>query len=180
MSNKMWGARYAEGPDAIMEEINVSIDVDRHMYAQDIAASKAHTAMLAAQALAIEDSNKALALELALKAHKLDPALVPAAAVAARVLVSQASQRKAAKIIRETWAAAPHPELAEVQANPGLHFNAGGPSSKRDLNVLICKNVAAVRVQAGVLPWHPWARGARASAPRRNLSPSPSVRRPRR
>src|SRR3954471_5801596 len=51
MSNKMWGARYSEGPDAIMEEINVSIDVDRHMYAQDIAASKAHAAMLSAQGI---------------------------------------------------------------------------------------------------------------------------------
>jgi argininosuccinate lyase len=34
-----------------MEEINVSIDVDRHLYAQDIAASKAHAAMLAAQGI---------------------------------------------------------------------------------------------------------------------------------
>src|SRR5580693_4242305 len=51
MSNKMWGGRFAESPDAIMEEINVSIDVDRHLYAQDIAASKAHAAMLAAQGI---------------------------------------------------------------------------------------------------------------------------------
>jgi 5-deoxy-glucuronate isomerase len=39
--------------------------------------------------------------------------------------------------------------FAEVQANPGLHFNAGGPSSKRDLNVLIGKNVEAGRIMAG-------------------------------
>lgn len=51
MSNKMWGGRFKDGPDAIMEEINVSIDVDRHLYAQDIAASKAHAAMLAAQGI---------------------------------------------------------------------------------------------------------------------------------
>src|SRR5471030_883324 len=51
MSNKMWGGRFTERPDAIMEEINVSIDVDRHMYAQDIAASKAHAAMLAVQGI---------------------------------------------------------------------------------------------------------------------------------
>jgi argininosuccinate lyase len=51
MSNKMWGGRFAESPDAIMEEINVSIDVDRHLYAQDIAASKAHAAMLAARGI---------------------------------------------------------------------------------------------------------------------------------
>src|SRR6201985_3844019 len=51
MSNKMWGGRFSERPAAIMEEINVSIDVDRHLYAQDIAASKAHAAMLAAQGI---------------------------------------------------------------------------------------------------------------------------------
>jgi argininosuccinate lyase len=51
MSNKMWGGRFSERPDAIMEEINVSIDVDRQLYAQDIAASKAHAAMLAAQGI---------------------------------------------------------------------------------------------------------------------------------
>src|ERR1700687_777981 len=51
MSNKMWGGRFTNRPDAIMEEINVSIDVDRHMYAQDIAASKAHAAMLSAQGI---------------------------------------------------------------------------------------------------------------------------------
>ena len=51
MSNKMWGGRFTERPDAIMEEINVSIDVDRQLYAQDIAASKAHAAMLAEQGI---------------------------------------------------------------------------------------------------------------------------------
>jgi argininosuccinate lyase len=51
MSNKMWGGRFSERPDEIMEEINVSIDVDRHLFAQDIAASKAHAAMLASQGI---------------------------------------------------------------------------------------------------------------------------------
>jgi argininosuccinate lyase len=51
MSNKMWGGRFTERPDAIMEEINVSIDVDRQLYSQDIAASKAHAAMLAEQGI---------------------------------------------------------------------------------------------------------------------------------
>ncbi|MEZ5841616.1 MAG: argininosuccinate lyase [Hyphomicrobiales bacterium] len=47
MSNSMWGGRFAEGPDAIMEEINASIDFDSRLYAQDIAGSKAHARMLA-------------------------------------------------------------------------------------------------------------------------------------
>ena len=36
----MWGGRFASGPGAIMEEINASIDFDRHLYRQDIAASQ--------------------------------------------------------------------------------------------------------------------------------------------
>ncbi|HEY9214453.1 MAG TPA: argininosuccinate lyase, partial [Ancylobacter sp.] len=51
MSNKMWGGRFETGPDAIMEEINASIGFDQRLYAQDIAGSKAHAAMLAAQGI---------------------------------------------------------------------------------------------------------------------------------
>src|SRR6202034_1888077 len=47
MSNKMWGGRFGSGPDPLLEEINASIDFDRHLYRQDIAASKCHAAMLA-------------------------------------------------------------------------------------------------------------------------------------
>jgi argininosuccinate lyase len=51
MSNKMWGGRFGESPDAVMDEINASIDFDRHFYRQDITASKAHAAMLAKQGI---------------------------------------------------------------------------------------------------------------------------------
>ena len=51
MSNKMWGGRFADAPDAVMAEINASIAFDRHLYAQDIAGSKAHAAMLARQGI---------------------------------------------------------------------------------------------------------------------------------
>lgn len=59
MSNRMWGGRFAEGPDAIMEEINASIDYDRKLYRQDIEGSKAHVRMLAAREIvAVEDAEK--------------------------------------------------------------------------------------------------------------------------
>ena len=44
----MWGGRFAEGPSAIMREINASIPFDKALWRHDIAASKAHVAMLAA------------------------------------------------------------------------------------------------------------------------------------
>ena len=50
-SNSMWGGRFAEGPSAIMREINASIPFDKALWRQDIAASKAHVAMLGAQGI---------------------------------------------------------------------------------------------------------------------------------
>src|SRR5512139_264490 len=61
MSNKMWGGRFKSGPGAIMEEINASIDFDRHLYRQDIAASKAHADMLAKQGIIGADDAKKIA-----------------------------------------------------------------------------------------------------------------------
>jgi len=46
-SHSLWGGRYAEGPGAIMREINASIGFDRKMWRQDIRGSLAHAAMLA-------------------------------------------------------------------------------------------------------------------------------------
>jgi argininosuccinate lyase len=51
MSNKMWGGRFTAAPDAVMADINASIDFDRKLYRQDIAASKAHAEMLAKQGI---------------------------------------------------------------------------------------------------------------------------------
>jgi len=57
-ANTMWGGRFASGPDAIMTAINASIGFDQRLYAQDIAGSRAHAAMLAAQGI-ISDSDAA-------------------------------------------------------------------------------------------------------------------------
>ena len=45
----MWGGRFSAQPGALMQAINVSIDFDRKLAAQDILGSKAHATMLAAQ-----------------------------------------------------------------------------------------------------------------------------------
>ena len=61
MSNKMWGGRFRSGPDPIMADINASIDVDRQLYRQDIAASKAHAAMLAKKGIITAQDAKRIA-----------------------------------------------------------------------------------------------------------------------
>ena len=45
----MWGGRFSARPADIMQAINVSIGVDRRLWAQDLAGSRAHCRMLAAQ-----------------------------------------------------------------------------------------------------------------------------------
>ena len=47
----MWGGRFAGGPDAVMRAINASIPIDKRLWREDIAASRAHAAMLGAQGI---------------------------------------------------------------------------------------------------------------------------------
>ena len=51
----MWGGRFAEGPSAVMREINASIPFDKQLWRQDIRASLAHVAMLAEQGIVEAD-----------------------------------------------------------------------------------------------------------------------------
>ena len=59
-ANAMWGGRFGAGPDAIMEAINASIGFDKRLAEQDIAGSRAHAAMLAAQDIITEKDAEAI------------------------------------------------------------------------------------------------------------------------
>jgi argininosuccinate lyase len=81
-SNTMWGGRFAEGPSAIMREINASIPFDQKLWKQDIAGSRAHVAMLGQQAIlaaddvaAIDQGLRQIADEYAIDGPPVDLAL---------------------------------------------------------------------------------------------------------
>ncbi|MGZ8349932.1 MAG: argininosuccinate lyase [Allosphingosinicella sp.] len=78
----MWGGRFAEGPSALMREINASISFDKRLWRQDIAASRAHVAMLGAlgivgqeECAAIEEGLDRIEDEYATDGVPEDPAL---------------------------------------------------------------------------------------------------------
>jgi argininosuccinate lyase len=71
-ANTMWGGRFAAGPDALMEAINASIRFDRRLYAQDIAGSKAHAAMLAARGIIGKKDNAAIQRGLDTILHEIE------------------------------------------------------------------------------------------------------------
>jgi len=56
----MWGGRFAEGPSAVMREINASIGFDKRLWRQDIEASRVHIAMLAAQGIVAQEDADAI------------------------------------------------------------------------------------------------------------------------
>ena len=72
--------------------------------------------LLTARALALEDSDRDTAKSLAIEANKLAPNLVPAAALAGRLLAEGGQLRKASRVIDAAWRANPHPELAQAYA----------------------------------------------------------------
>jgi argininosuccinate lyase len=81
-SNAMWGGRFADGPSAIMREINASIPFDKRLWRQDIAGSRAHVAMLGMQGIvagedvaAIDEGLAGIAEEYAVSGPPEDLAL---------------------------------------------------------------------------------------------------------
>lgn len=79
-------------------------------------ADRRRAVLLTAQAQAMEESAPQDALTLALEAHRLAPKLIPAAAIAGRLLIARGNTQRASKIIQKTWSSAPHPELATAFA----------------------------------------------------------------
>jgi HemY protein len=78
--------------------------------------------LLTAQALSLENEDRASARELALEAVKLAPGLVPAAALAGRLLSQAGERRRAGRILETAWREKPHPDLAAAYADivPGI------------------------------------------------------------
>jgi argininosuccinate lyase len=64
-ANALWGGRFAAGPAEIMERINASIDFDKRLYAEDIAGSQAHCAMLVRRKIIGAEEGAAIAAGLA-------------------------------------------------------------------------------------------------------------------
>ena len=71
-ANKMWGGRFADAPDAVMEAINASIDFDRKLWREDIEGSRAHAEMLAAKGILTGDDHAAIDEGLATIAAEIE------------------------------------------------------------------------------------------------------------
>jgi HemY protein len=80
-------------------------------------AAQRRAVVLTAQALEAEKTEPAKAHELALKAHRLDLSLIPAAAIAGRHYAQAGNIRKARRVVERTWTLNPHPDLAHIYSH---------------------------------------------------------------
>jgi HemY protein len=112
------GAGDWEGALAVLEETRKSRALDRDTY------RRRRAVLLAARALAVEEGDRDTARSLAMEAVKLAPGLVPAAALAGRLLAEAGDTRRASRILETAWKQSPHPDLADVYAHVRLSDSA--------------------------------------------------------
>ena len=93
--------------------------------------------MLTARALALEETDRDSAKAFALEAAKLAPTLVPAAALAGRMLAEGGEPRKARRMIDKAWQANPHPHLAQAYAQ--LRFGDAARDRLKRIESLVQK-----------------------------------------
>jgi HemY protein len=84
---------------------------------RDDAFRRQRAVLLTAQALSLKDSDSRAASEVAQEAAKLCPGLVPAAALAGRLLAEGGEQRRAVRILEAGWRESPHPDIANAYAD---------------------------------------------------------------
>jgi HemY protein len=87
-------------------------------------ANRQRAVLQTAVALDCEEKNPGEALTLAREALRVAPTLVPAAALAGRLLARKGDLRKAAKLIETAFAATPHPDLAAAYVNARMGDSA--------------------------------------------------------
>jgi HemY protein len=88
----------------------------KYNHVEKASAERRRAVLLTALAQDLEDKDPERSLNLSLDAHKLAPGLVPAAAIAGRMLASRGNTPKATKILQKTWQKSPHPDLATAYA----------------------------------------------------------------
>jgi HemY protein len=84
---------------------------------RDDAFRRQRAVLLTAQALSLKDSDTRAASEVAQEAAKLCPGLVPAAALAGRLLAEGGERRRAVRILEAGWRESPHPDIANAYAD---------------------------------------------------------------
>jgi HemY protein len=128
------------GALAALERMKRAGAIDKAMH------RRRRAVLLTARALAEQDEDAARAKTHVLEAVRLAPDLVPAAALAGKMLGSAGELRKAARIVETAWRPEPHPDLAEVYA----YLRYGDAARDRLARVQTLARLAPHHVESGL------------------------------
>ena len=89
----------------------------QHRHLPRAEADRRRALLLTELAVELEDAQQGKALAYAQEALGILPSLVPAAAVAGRILASQGNTARVTKLLTQVWRTSPHPEIALIYAH---------------------------------------------------------------
>ena len=72
MNEKLWGGRFSQSTDELVEKFNASIDVDKRLYNHDIKGSIAHVKMMAKESIITQDEANTLIAGLGKVKEKIE------------------------------------------------------------------------------------------------------------
>jgi HemY protein len=89
----------------------------QHHHIAKAEADRRRALLLTQLAIDLEDTQQGRALAYAQEAIGLLPSLIPASAVAGRILAAQGNSTRATKLLTQAWQTAQHPEIALIYAH---------------------------------------------------------------
>ena len=136
----------------------------RHNHIERAVADRRRAVLLTAQAQQLEEHNPERAMTLALEAHNLAHDLVPASAIAGRILAAKGNTSRAAKVLQRTWKRSPHPDISTAYAYARIGDSPRDRLERvRHLAALRPHSLeSAIAVASAAIEAHDWpiARGA--------------------
>ena len=99
------------------EALEMSASLPARTRAQKSAKKRRQGVLETALALAVEETEPDSAYEHANKALKAIPDFVPAALIAARILINRGDTRRASSLLRRVWRSSHHPDAATLYAH---------------------------------------------------------------
>ena len=123
--------------------------------------------LLTARARSLADTERDAAKVMILDAVKLAPDLVPAVALAGRLLAETGEQRRAGRLMEKAFRANPHPDLAEVYA----HLRAGDSARDRLARVEALAKLAPGHIESAYAVARTAVDAREFAVARENLSP---------
>ena len=97
--------------------LNTLGQAKHHRHLARAEADRRRALLLTQLATELEETQQGKALAYAQEALGLSPSLVPAAAIAGRILASQGNTARATKLLTQAWHTSPHPEIALIYAH---------------------------------------------------------------